>query len=38
MFKEKFVDTKGATKSRKSKIDRQYNGQKDKQQSLKHYT
>ena len=38
-FKEKFEDTKGVTRSRKSK-DRQHNDQKkkEKQQSTIHYT
>ena len=40
---EEFEDTKGVIRSRKSKTDRQYNGQKkkrqkDKQRSTKHYT
>jgi len=35
---EEFEDTKGVIKIRKSKKDRQHNGQKDKQQSTKHYT
>jgi len=30
VFKEKFEDTKGVVRSRKSKKDRQYNGQKKK--------
>ena len=30
-------DTKGVIRSRNSKKDRQYNGQKDKQWSTKHY-
>jgi hypothetical protein len=35
--KEKFEDSKGVTRRRKSKKDRQYNGQKkrDKKQSIK---
>jgi hypothetical protein len=39
-FKEKFEDTKGVTRGRKSKKDWQYNGQKkkEKQQSTIHYT
>ena len=40
---EKFIDTKGVIRSRKSKKDWQHNGQKekgqkDKQRSTKHYT
>jgi len=38
---EKFEDTKGVIRRRKSKKDRQHNGkkrQKDKQQSTQHYT
>jgi hypothetical protein len=40
MAHEKFEDIKGVIRSRKSKKDRQYNGQKkkDKQRSTKHYT
>jgi hypothetical protein len=40
MVHEKFEDIKGVIRSRKSKKDRQYNGQKkkDKQRSTKHYT
>ena len=38
--KKKFEDTKGVTRSHKSKKDREYHGQKkkDKQWSAKHYT
>jgi hypothetical protein len=37
---EEFEDTKGVIRIRKSKTDRQHNGQKkrDKQRSTKHYT
>ena len=40
MAHEKFEDIKGVIRIRKSKKDRQYNGQKkkDKQRSTKHYT
>jgi len=39
-FEEEFEDTKGIIRIRKSKKDRQHNGQKkkDKQRSTKHYT
>jgi len=40
MIKEAFEDTKWVIRIRKSKMDRQHNGQKkkDKQRSIKHYT
>jgi len=39
-MEEEFEDTKGVISVRKSKKDRQHNGQKkkDKQRSTKHYT
>ena len=38
LYQEEFEDTKGVIRIRKSKKDRQYNGQKDKQRSTKHCT
>ena len=35
-IEEEFEDTKGVIRIRKSRKDRQHNGQKDKQQSTKH--
>jgi len=36
MYKEEFEDTKGVIRIRKSKKNRQHNGQKNKQRSTKH--
>ena len=38
LLKEKYEDTKGVIISRKSNMDTQYKGQKNKQRSTKHYT
>ena len=37
VLQEKFEDTKGVRRSHKSMIERQYNGEKDKEGSTKHY-